>query len=393
MDKKNSSIGLVLEGTYPTEIGGISTWCHHLITHSPERDFVLFRVGEDLPPEATWPYKRPHNLRRIQTIAPPVSLHPRVLSRWAKRTRLDMSAVSVLHAVGAGLASVIAREQGAPWLLNEHASYVRELEQGNRFIETGMYVDAADPVALFRGLELQLRRAATCTTCLDEATAVAHRSDESQRTLVIPNGTPEREQVIPPRRDRPLALYLGRLHPLKGTDLLLDVMQTLEPSAVELELYGPLQGDPCWRDELTAKLERCGHNSTWFGPTREDVFATRAPDLLVLASRSEAQPLAIMEAMMAGVAIIAPDIGDIRHMLAIDSEHPCGKLFPAHDADALRATLSQLASDPGSRAALASAGRRRALEHYTSQAVSTRYEKLYQELEAASPSAAQAATA
>lgn len=393
MDKKNAAIGLVLEGTYPTEIGGISTWCHHLITHAPARDFVLIRVGDDLPPEAAWPYKRPRNLRRVQAIKPPVSLHPRVLSRWAASARVDLTGVSALHAVGAGLAGVLAQSSELPWVLNEHASYVRELELGNRFIETGMYIDAADPVALFRGIEVELRRAATCTTCLDASTAAAHRADGSRRTLVIPNGTPAREQVIPPRRDRPRAIYLGRLHPLKGTDLLLDAVRELDPAELELELYGPLQGDRCWRDALARDLERCAHNTTWFGPTREDIFAARTPDILVLASRSEAQPLAIMEAMMAGVAVIAPDVGDIRRMLAIGSERPCGVIFPAGNTDALREALLQLARAPGLRTALARAGRQRALEHYASEAVSARYEALYQELEEAGADLNQAATA
>ena len=80
-------------------------------------------------------------------------------------------------------------------------------------------------------------------------------------------------------------------------------------------------------------------------------------------------------------------------MLAIGSERPCGVIFPAGDTDALREALLQLARAPGSRAALARAGRQRALEHYASEAVSARYETLYQELEEAGADLDQAATA
>ena len=79
-------------------------------------------------------------------------------------------------------------------------------------------------------------------------------------------------------------------------------------------------------------------------------------DLLVLPSRQEALPMAILEAMAAGVAVVATDVGDVGDAV-IDGV--TGALVPARDPAALARALSRLIASPGLRDSLGRSGRAR----------------------------------
>ena len=80
---------------------------------------------------------------------------------------------------------------------------------------------------------------------------------------------------------------------------------------------------------------------------------TAAADLFVLASHHEGLPVAVMEAMAAGVAVVATDVGGLPE--AIDSGIS-GELVPPHRPDLLARAVSQLAADLPRRRRLAAAG-------------------------------------
>jgi glycosyltransferase involved in cell wall biosynthesis len=76
--------------------------------------------------------------------------------------------------------------------------------------------------------------------------------------------------------------------------------------------------------------------------------------VFVLSSRYEGLPLSIIEAMRAGVPVLASRVGGVPELVR-DGE--TGGLFPAGDADALRGLLSGLLDDPERRRRLGAAGR------------------------------------
>ena len=81
----------------------------------------------------------------------------------------------------------------------------------------------------------------------------------------------------------------------------------------------------------------------------------RQADIFVLASRTEALSLALLEAMAHGLAIVATAVGGIPEFIR-DGE--TGLLAPAESVDALAEAMRRLATDGDSRARLGSNARR-----------------------------------
>jgi glycosyltransferase involved in cell wall biosynthesis len=99
-------------------------------------------------------------------------------------------------------------------------------------------------------------------------------------------------------------------------------------------------------------------------------------DLFVLPSRFEGFPLAILEAMLACLPVVATDVGSVAEAV-IDGE--TGLLVPPEDPEALAASISELLADPERRRRMGAAGRRRVLEHFSPANAARSFEAIYNE--------------
>ncbi len=100
-------------------------------------------------------------------------------------------------------------------------------------------------------------------------------------------------------------------------------------------------------------------------------------DVMVLPSLSEGRPVAIMEAMAAGLPVVASDIGGVRELVTADT----GLLVPAGDPTGLAQALMMLAGDADLRDRLGSAGRSRIGDlGLTATSVALSHRHLYEEV-------------
>ncbi len=174
-----------------------------------------------------------------------------------------------------------------------------------------------------------------------------------------------------------LAVYTGRLHPAKGLAELVvcwDGVRRRYPAAhLCLVGEGPMRPE---LERLIAQrnLRESVHVLSAFD-TVEDLLA--AADLFVLPSYEEGMSLALLEAMAAGVPIVATDIPGNRQVVRGGQE---ALLVPARNAQALATAIIQLFSQPSLADQLRQAARQRAQREFSLDRCLRQHQALWESL-------------
>ena len=196
--------------------------------------------------------------------------------------------------------------------------------------------------------------------------ALAERADPI-RVQVIPNGvdtelfapatTPGRAAGGPLR-----VVFVGRLTAQKNVELLLRELAGLGSAPARLDIVG----DGPERSRLQALASRLGlaDRVAWHGwrDKREIAGIHRDCDCLVNPSRFEGMPNAVLEAMAAGLPVVASDIGGNNELVR---DGDTGYLFPLERDGALGERIARLAGDPARRRAMGERAREVAVRSHS----------------------------
>ena len=215
---------------------------------------------------------------------------------------------------------------------------------------------------LYRWAERLVKAVTTVIVCVAESELVsglAAGSCEERATVVIHNGV-DSEAAPPPRRRAggpPRIVSVGRLKVPKDPLTLVRALGSLRGASFAAVLVG----DGPDRPAVTAELERLGlGDAVELAGERHDVRELLAEaDIFVLSTRSEGLPLSILEAMSAGLPVVASGVGGVPE-LVVDGE--TGLLVPPGDPSRLAAAIQRLLEDPALRDRLGAAGRARVAE-------------------------------
>ncbi len=187
---------------------------------------------------------------------------------------------------------------------------------------------------------------------------------------------------IPP--DAFLALYVGRVVPEKGVDLLIEALAEASPRVPSalLAVTGPLAPGPSGL-EYAARLERLIRERSVEGRVRilglvpdrdlEDLY--RASDILVVPSRwEEPAPMVTVEAMARGLPVIAAAVGGLSDRVR---DGQTGLLFPPEDTTHLARHLVRLSEDRETRLRLGEEARRWVDDHATAEKLAEFHSRMY----------------
>jgi glycosyltransferase involved in cell wall biosynthesis len=151
--------------------------------------------------------------------------------------------------------------------------------------------------------------------------------------------------AIPNRRRPPRLVVVGNLNPLKGVDFLLDSLQDIQVP-FHLKVVGPtLVTHRKYAESLRRRADYvCSQPDKrvdFLGWRDEsEVRALLAScDVFILPSRSEACPIALLEALAMGCRIVAADVGDVSKMV---EKCPVVSLFEAGSVEGCRRALKEM---------------------------------------------------
>lgn len=177
---------------------------------------------------------------------------------------------------------------------------------------------------------------------------------------------------------RPIVLCVANLKVAKGHSYLLAAQAALAAQGVRFTLI--LAGDGRDRAALEQQAAELNIDVHFLGQRRDVPHLLSAADVFVLPSVSEGMSNALMEAMVAGCAVVATDVGGNPEVLG-DAGVLCRPADPAALAEALQRVLC----DDELRSELGQQARIRARQAASVQVMAAQYEQLYTDLLGAQP--------
>lgn len=356
---------VLLASPLPPPDGGIASWSVRLLAAAAPDDIDRIHID-------TAVHLRYHYAARIGFTR--LSRQARVLLRslWACwRLRPDVMHVTTSYDAAFTKDALLLQ---AGWLVG--ASTILNIHGGDfqRFFE-----------------EQSERRQVGIRAVLDRCACVVPVTQETAGFLtrlglsnvhVVPNCVEIRRGDARATSGRPSRwLFVGWIMPAKGVSELLEALSAFPEATVTL--VGPFVDERGERSDrwLAGELDRLSIRQRVrhvTGLEREAVRGIyREHDLFVFPTRREGFPNVVLEAMEAGLPIVATRVGGIPDMIEHERE---GLLVPPRDGRALVEAIRRVGDEPGLAARLGRAARERARQMYSVEQVAARWHDLYRQV-------------
>lgn len=163
---------------------------------------------------------------------------------------------------------------------------------------------------------------------------------DADKITVLPNSI-QMPQTVQKKYGQSKLLFLGRICREKGIGELLKVISELKKNYQDIHLYlGGIWEDNDFQKEVE-KLSECVTWLGWISGKVKEKYLGEC-DIFVLPSYFEGQPVALLEAMAYGCAIVASETGGIPHMI---TDGQTGILVTPRDEVALRQGIERALTD------------------------------------------------
>lgn len=290
---------------------------------------------------------------------------------WMRRERFDLVHT---HSTKAGLLGRLAAKlAGVPAVLfTAHGwAFTEGRAQWKRWF-----------LAQVERMMARLTTRIICVSEHDRDLALQFRVAPPEKLVVVRNGIDPMPflqasgpgvQREPKLEVEPVLIFLGRLAPPKDLLTLLKAFERIPVGRLVLVGEGPL----C--SQVEQSVERTGLNDrvAMLGARIDIPELLVASDLFVLPSRWEGLPLTIIEAMMAGLPVVASHVGGVAELV---EDGVTGFLVPSEAPAALAEALRKLLEDSELRKRMGKAGREKALQDFTLDRMLAETKKAYDEV-------------
>ena len=288
-------------------------------------------------------------------------------ARWCRRQRIDVVQTCDLYAnifglPGAALAGVPVRIGSRRELNPDKTPGQIQLQRQAYRCATKVVANSAAARAILLEEGLQPESIAVIPNGIDPC-EYEHGS---------PNHAANLPSVAAKRRRR--VITVANLRPEKDHLTLIAAADLLAPDFPELEIQ--IVGDGPRRAELEAlvRARRLEHRVHFLGH-REDVAPLLATaDVFVLPSRSEAFPNSAIEAMAAGLPVVASRVGGLLDLI---DDGQTGLLAQPGNPDSFAAALRQLLDNPGRAREMGERARAHVRQRYSFDRMVQSFEGLY----------------
>jgi len=386
----SGTVGTMDAGPVSTDICALANGLHRL-----GHEVTVTDAPEALPRQRLDPGVRVEPIRPGTHRLPLLNFAPRVfrLYLWlcaigyvySLCRRLRLRDFDVIHVHHQRIAFILAMVTGVEYYYTSHTPiWALDLAQGRK-------------LGIGRRFEAMIER-----TALRKASAGIALGDfmapavPAVNLVTIPNGTTLSRWQRMDRADARAAtnisagdfvvLFVGRLHTLKGVDVLIEAIRRLAPDRPRLSvvIIGPHGGNFRLRgcaspyvEKLLAAAKELPVRFTGFVSNQSPEFLEylSACDVAVFPSRVEAQGTVVMEALAMSVPVIASRTGGMADIVSDD----VGFLVPPDDVEALTTAIGTVYEHPELLDALRPNCRRRIEDHYNWDHVVKRHLRLFEE--------------